>query len=43
LTVSTPAAQRADELVRAVFGAVNADDPARTDELLRLQQGKESE
>ena len=31
---ATPTAQRADELVRAFFGAVNADDPARIDELL---------
>ena len=31
---TTPAAQRADELVRALFDAVNADDPARTDALL---------
>ncbi|HEV2252503.1 MAG TPA: ester cyclase [Streptosporangiaceae bacterium] len=31
---ATPAAQRADESVRAFFDAVNADDPARADELL---------
>src|SRR5260370_30094386 len=31
---ATPAAQRADELVRALFDAVNADDPARTDAVL---------
>jgi predicted ester cyclase len=31
---ATPTAQRADELVRAFFDAVNADDPARIDELL---------
>jgi predicted ester cyclase len=31
---ATPAAQRADELVRALFDAVNADDPARTDAIL---------
>jgi predicted ester cyclase len=31
---ATPTAQRADELARAFFDAVNADDPARTDELL---------
>jgi predicted ester cyclase len=31
---ATPAAQRADELVRAFFDAVNADDPARIDSLL---------
>ena len=31
---TTPAAQRADELVRALFDAVNSDDPARMDELL---------
>jgi predicted ester cyclase len=30
----SPAAQRADELVRALFTAVNADDAARVDELL---------
>src|SRR5246127_2897120 len=28
---ATPEAQRADELVRAFFAAVNADDPARVD------------
>jgi predicted ester cyclase len=31
---ATPAAQRTDELVRAFFDAVNADDPARIDSLL---------
>jgi predicted ester cyclase len=31
---ATPAAQRADELVRAFFDAVNADDPARIDSLV---------
>ncbi len=31
---ATSAAQRADELVRALFDAVNADDPARTDAVL---------
>jgi hypothetical protein len=31
---ATPAAQRADELVRALFDAVNANDPARTDAVL---------
>jgi predicted ester cyclase len=31
---ATPAARRADELVRALFDAVNADDPARTDAAL---------
>ena len=31
---ATPAAQRADELVRAFFDAVNADDAGRIDELL---------
>jgi predicted ester cyclase len=31
---ATPAAQRADELVRAFFDAVNADEGARVDELL---------
>lgn len=31
---ATPTAQRADELVRAFFDAVNADDPAKIDELL---------
>jgi predicted ester cyclase len=31
---ATPTAQRADELVRAFFDAVNADDPARTDAVL---------
>jgi len=31
---TTPAAQRADKLVRALFDAVNADDPARTDTVL---------
>ena len=31
---ATPAAQRADQLVRALFDAVNADDPARTDDIL---------
>src|SRR5712691_9229965 len=31
---ATPSAQRADELVRAFFDAVNADEPARIDELL---------
>jgi predicted ester cyclase len=31
---ATPGAQRADELVRALFDAVNADDPARTDAVL---------
>ena len=31
---ATRTAQRADELVRAFFDAVNADDPARIDELL---------
>jgi predicted ester cyclase len=31
---ATPAAQRADALVRAFFDAVNADDPARIDALL---------
>ena len=31
---ATPAAQRADELVRAFFDAVNADDPARADAVL---------
>src|SRR3954471_9432846 len=29
---TTPTAQRSDELVRAFFDAVNADEPARTDE-----------
>jgi len=31
---ATPTAQRADELARAFFDAVNADDPARTDAVL---------
>jgi predicted ester cyclase len=31
---ATPTAQRADELVRAFFDAVNADDSARINELL---------
>jgi predicted ester cyclase len=31
---ATPAAQRADELARAFFDAVNADDPARIDSLV---------
>src|SRR6266850_7290169 len=31
---ATPTAQRADELVRTLFDAFNADDPARIDELL---------
>jgi predicted ester cyclase len=31
---ATPTAQRADELARALFEAVNADDPARTDAVL---------
>src|ERR1700757_3343284 len=31
---ATPGAQRADELVRAFFAAVNADDPARLDAVL---------
>jgi predicted ester cyclase len=31
---ATPAAQRKDELVRAFFAAVNADDQARVDELV---------
>jgi hypothetical protein len=30
----TPTAQRADDLVRAFFDTVNADDPARTDAVL---------
>jgi hypothetical protein len=34
---ATPAAQRADELVRALFDAVNADDPARTDAVMTIQ------
>src|SRR5882762_6108466 len=31
---ATPAAQRADKLVRALFDAINADDPASTDRVL---------
>jgi len=31
---ATPTAQRADALARALFDAVNADDPARTDAVL---------
>ncbi|HEY2202111.1 MAG TPA: hypothetical protein VGH56_09485 [Solirubrobacteraceae bacterium] len=31
---ATPTAQRADELVRAFFDAVNADEQARIDELV---------
>jgi hypothetical protein len=31
---ATPTAQRADELTRAFFDAVNGDDPARTDAVL---------
>jgi predicted ester cyclase len=31
---ATPTAQRADELARALFDAINADDPARTDAVL---------
>jgi hypothetical protein len=31
---ATQSAQRADELVRALFDALNADDPARTDAVL---------
>ena len=31
---ATPSAQRADELVRALFDAVNDDDPARTDAVI---------
>lgn len=34
---ATRSAQRADELVRAYFDAVNAEDPARIDELLARQ------
>jgi hypothetical protein len=33
---ATPAAQRADELVRALFDAVNAGDPARTDAVMTI-------
>src|SRR5712691_183437 len=31
---ATPAAQRADKLVRALFDAINADDPVSTDRVL---------
>src|SRR6266478_8750357 len=31
---TTPAAQRADKLVRALFDAINADDPASTDRVV---------
>ncbi len=33
---ATPAAQRADELVRALFNAVNTDDPARTNAVMPI-------